>query len=118
MPSSLEEKLCRINADMAKLLVMARKAIDGQTDFSVEEIRMIRAPLNEMEPIVAESANLRGAYPELGAHLDLYKSQLRELLITVERVRRVLLARRSEMSASQVHLEAVSQWAKALEQTR
>jgi hypothetical protein len=80
--------------------------------------RIIRAELDEMEPVVAESANLRRAHPEIGGALDLYKSQLSELMMTIQRVQMTLLTRRAQMDASRAQLEAVSQWAQALGRTR
>jgi len=118
MTPSLQEKLCRINARMTALLALVRKSLDGQGPFGVEEIQQIRVPLDEMEPIVAESASLRRTHPEIAPQLDLYKSQLRELLLTVQRVHVTLLLRRAQLDARQHHHSSVSQWADALNLTR
>jgi hypothetical protein len=118
MDSAMLEKLMRINARMAELLQIARDSGRGQRSFGAEEIRFLREPLEEMQPILDESTNFRGTNPEIAAQLDLYKSQLRELLITVQQVERRLLARRTELTAGRAQIEAVSHWANALSSTR
>jgi len=118
MDSGLLEQLTRINTRMAELLQMARDSARGQRSFGPEEIRFLQAPLEEMQAILDESANMRGTNPEIAAQLDLYKSQLREMLVTVQQVERRLLGCRSELAAGRVQIEAVSQWANALNSTR
>ena len=118
MTSHLCEKLCGINARMAELLKAARKPLDGRGEFGPEQIRLIRGLLDEMQPLVDDSAKVRREHPEIAEQFDLYKSQLGELLSTVQRVHMMFLVRRSKVDASRVHVEAVSQWANALSSTR
>lgn len=44
-------QLARVNKRMIELLEEARKALRGEGNFGVEEIRKLREPLNEMDPV-------------------------------------------------------------------
>jgi len=108
----------RVNARLAVLLREARSALHGERDFDAESVRQLRATIEEMAPIVAQSAELRRTQPEMGAQLDHYKAQLRELQATTTHIKVMLLIRRAKMQSGRAHVESVSQWAKALSQTR
>jgi hypothetical protein len=71
-----------------------------------------------MAPVVAQAAELRAREPEISSELDSYKSHLGELQMTLEQVRMMLLARRTQIATGQDQIEAVSQWAAALRQTQ
>lgn len=118
MTSGLPEKLCRINARMGELLELARKALNGGQSFGVAEVRMIREPLTEMEPILAQSTELRERQPEVAAQLDLYKAQLLELQNTIEKLRVTLIVHKASLEASGAQVMATSQWCAAFRQTR
>ncbi|HKM65573.1 MAG TPA: hypothetical protein VJX70_00275 [Candidatus Acidoferrum sp.] len=110
--------LKRVNACLAVLLEEARRALRGEGEFGVAEVRKIREPLEEMAPLLAKSAELRRLQPELNGQLDLYKSQLGDLQSTVVQIRLMLLARQASLEAGRVQVSAVSRWVTAFRQTR
>jgi hypothetical protein len=116
--SPLLEKIEEINAQIGALLAHAQRALTGSAEFGVEQVRALTKPIAEMAPIMEHASELRTLQPEIVGELDLYKSQLRELQTTLERVHMMLLARQSQIQAGQVQLDAVSQWATALGRTR
>jgi hypothetical protein len=116
--SNLLAKIEAVNAQIAPLLANARLALSGERLFGVAEVRALSAPVTEMAPIMARAAELRGQHPELIYPLEQYKSQLRELRAALEQIRVMLLARRGQMDAGRVQLDAVTHWAKALSRTR
>jgi hypothetical protein len=54
-----------VNTSLAELLAEARRAVRGECDFRAEDARKIREPVEEMVPIMAESAKLLRMQPEL-----------------------------------------------------
>jgi hypothetical protein len=118
MSSPLREKIECVNAQIASLLEDTRRALTGECDFGVEQVRAISKPIAEMAPVMAQAKELRTLQPELEGQLDLYKSQIGELQTTLDQVGVMLLARRAHMEASRSQLEAVTHWAAALRQTR
>jgi hypothetical protein len=110
--------MLRVNASLSGLLAEARRALRGECDFGVEDVRKIRGPVEEMAPIMAQSAEMRRFQPELAGQLDLYKSQLGELQTTLGQIRVMLLARQASLEAGRAQLSAVSQWMGAFRQTR
>jgi hypothetical protein len=118
MSTAIRQTLLRVNACLAGLLEEARRALRGESNFGVEEVRKIRQPVEEMAPIVAQSAELRRLQPELAGQLDLYKSQLGDLQTTLAQIRMMLLARQASLEAGRAQLAAVSQWMNAFRQTR
>jgi hypothetical protein len=117
MSSPLPQKIEAINGRVRALLAETRRALAGEQEFGVEEVRALAEPIQEMAPLMAREAELRTLQPETAAALDLYKAQLRELRTALERVRMMLLARRAQMEAGRTQLEAVTHWAAALRQT-
>ena len=71
-----------------------------------------------MAPIMAQSATLKKLHPELVEPLNEYKSQLRDLDRTLEKIRMMLLARQASLEAGRSQLAAVSQWVSVMRQTR
>jgi len=118
MDESPLQTIERVNARLAVLLQEARGALHGQRDFDAGNVRQLRATIEEMAPIVAQSSELRRTLPEITDPLDRYKSQLRELQATTTHIKVMLLIRRAKMESGRAHVESVSQWAKALSQTR
>ncbi len=118
MASELYGKIERINAQLAVMLASAKRALTGEKDFGVEQVRALSVPIAEMAPVMERSAELRRQEPELGGQLDLYKIQVRELQTALEQVGMMLHARRSQMDAGRKQLDAVTHWANALGQTR
>lgn len=118
MNSGLQRKLERINAKMAEVVELTHKALRGEGRFGVQEVRKIREPLTEMEPILADAVNLRRAQPELGSQLDLYRSYLLNLQKSVEQLRVSLLVQRASLEARRARVEATTQWCAAFHQTR
>jgi hypothetical protein len=118
MNDDLRGALQRVNDRMAELLKNAEGALRGERDLTPEDIRQLREIMDAMAPIVAQSYELRRRKPELGAPLDLYKSQLNESRTTLEQIRVTLLRRQACLRASQSHMNAVSRWAATFSQTR
>jgi len=118
MNDGLRQTVERVNARLAFLLEEARGALRDEREFAVENVRQLRATIQEMDPIVAASHGMRHSQSEIANLLDVYKTQLRELQATITQIRVTLLLRRSQMEASRAHVQSVSQWTIALRQTR
>jgi hypothetical protein len=108
----------RINARFAALLREARSSLRGGREFSVENVRQLRATLAEMAPVVAMSGELRRTNPGIAVSLDTYKSQLRELQELLVQIRVALQTRQAKLNASKMHTAAVSGWVSAFHLTR
>lgn len=108
----------RVNSRFAVLLQEARASLQGGREFSVENVRQLRAVLAEMAPIVARSSELSRDRPQISAPLQVYKAQLRDLQATLVQIRIVLQTRQATLNASQSHNAAVSGWVSAFHLTR
>ena len=115
---NLRERITGINGRLAALLSETKQALRGERDFGPEQIRALREPVTEMDPIMSGSKELRVLQPELAGELDLYKSQIGDLQDTLEKVRVILRARQAQMRADRSQLHAVNHWANTLGQTR
>ncbi len=118
MYEAMRKTLLRVNASLAGYLADARSALRGECDFDAKDVRKIRRPVDEMEPVLAHSTELLRMQPELAGQLDLYKSQLGDLQTTLGQIRVMLLARQASLEAGRAQLSAVSQWMGAFRQTR
>ncbi len=118
MSAPLLEKVTHINSRIGGLLKVASRSLRGESIFGVAQVRALSADVAEMAPVWAQASELRRARPELRSELDLYKSQLIELRVTLRSVRLMLLTQRSQMEVSRAQLAAVRHWAKAFQQTR
>jgi len=118
MPSALLQKIDAANARVSVLLRETRGALAGQGDFGVQQVRALSEPIQQMAPILRQAAELRAENPEIASALDLYKMQLVELQTALDQVRVMLLAKRGQMEAGRVQLDAVAQWAAALRRTQ
>jgi hypothetical protein len=118
MYEAVRQTMLRVNGSLSGMLAEARRALRGECDFGVEEVRKIRGPVEEMAPIMAQSAAMRRLQPELAGQLDLYKSQLGELQTTLGQIRVMLLARQASLEAGRAQISAVSRWMGAFRQTR
>ncbi len=96
--AALTTRIRDINAHLAALLPATQSALAGDSTFTVDELRALSRPISEMAPILA------------GAKL----THLRNLQPTLERLRQMLLAQRSQLASNQAQLQAVSNWATAL----
>jgi uncharacterized coiled-coil DUF342 family protein len=118
MTESLQEKIATTNQMLASLLNNTRKALRGEGEFGLEQVRALSAPIAEMNTIVRSEKELCAAQPEIANEIATYKTHLHELQAALEQIRIMLLARRNQMEAGHVQLHAVTQWAAALQQTR
>jgi hypothetical protein len=118
MSSPLLQSIESIHARVAALHTEARRALCGQGDFGVEQVHALSQSLAEMKPILERSSELRKLHPEIAAPLDSYKTQLREVHLTLERIRMMLEAKRSQLLAGRGQLQAMTNWATALGNTR
>ena len=118
MYEGMRQTLLRVNASVTGYLADARRALRGECDFGVEDVRKIRGPVEEMAPVLAHSTELLRLQPELAGQLDLYKSQLAELQTNLGQIRVMLLARQASLEAGRAQLSAVSHWMGAYRQTR
>jgi hypothetical protein len=69
-----------------------------------------------MAPILAAAKLTQD--PQVTAQIQTYKAHLRNLQLTLERLRQMLLAQRSQLATNQAQLKAVSNWAAALSTTQ
>jgi hypothetical protein len=118
MHFSERQTIQSVNARITALLTNTRRALSGEQEFGVVQVRDLSEPIQEMAPLVARASELRVAEPEISRELDLYTSQLRELHVALEQVRMMLLARRAQIDAGRTQLNAMSHWAAALRQTQ
>jgi hypothetical protein len=118
MATPLLEKVTRINAHIGGLLNEARQSLRGECIFGVAQVRSLSADIAEMAPVWAQASALRVQRPEMTDPLDLYKSQLRDLSMTLCQVRMMLLTQRSQMEANRAQLAAVGHWAEVFQKTR
>ncbi len=118
MKEAVRQTLLRVNARLSELLQESRGALRGERNFGLEEIQKLRKPIEEMAPVIAESASARSFQPEIAGQFDLYKSQLEELQNTLQQIRVMLLARQASLEAGRAQLSAVSHWVAAFRQTR
>jgi len=114
---SLKDQIANANSTLGLLLAETKLALRGEREFGPEQVRALRGPVTEMEPIMAQSKELRLLQPEIDGELDLYKSQLGDLQATLEKVRMMLLARQAQLCANRSQLNAMNHWAKALGET-
>ena len=108
MYEAMRQTLLRVNTSLAGYLAGARSALRGECDFSVEDVRKIRRPVDEMGPVLAPSTELLRMQPELARQLDLYKSQLGELQTTLGQIRVMLLARQASLEAGRATFRRVA----------
>jgi hypothetical protein len=118
MHSITESRMDQINASLASGIEDARRSLRGECIFAVEQLRMLSAPIAEMESVMLRAAELRAQDPNLAATLDVYVCQLRELQRTLDALRVMLLMQRERVNASRLHLSTVRDWSGALQQTR
>ena len=111
------QTVARVNARLAVLLESARRALRGEALFRVQDVRRLRNFLSQSGSIAAHFSELRRQQPELVPDLDLYKSHLLDLSVTLRRVHLMLLAQRTQMESDHARLDAVTQWAATLRQT-
>ena len=115
--AALAARIGDINAHLAALLPATQSALAGGSIFTVDELRALSLPISEMAPILA-AAKLTPQDAQVTAQLQTYKAHLRNLQPTLESLRQVLLAQRSQLSNNQAQLKAVSDWAAALSTTQ
>jgi hypothetical protein len=118
MGTSVVQSVRGSNTKLQMLLARVREALAGRANFGVEDLRAIAEPVAEMAPIIAESTQLRAVAPELHSELEIYTQNLGEMQTALDRVRCVLLARCASLEAQRGHLETVSLWAAAWQQTQ
>ncbi|HTP69355.1 MAG TPA: hypothetical protein VMJ35_10670 [Dongiaceae bacterium] len=118
MRPGLRQQLERINARMAYLLDKTRAALRGEGKFTVDEIREIQTPIDEMQMLIGEVAAQRSFSPEIRQEVVRYRSCLRDLRETLDQVRAMLVAQCASMQSTRVQFDAVKQWISAFQQTR
>lgn len=118
MDEGLRQTVERVNARLAVLLEEARRALRGECDFGVADVRRLREPVGEMAAIVPRWAELQRLQPEIAGELAFYKSQLGDLQATLVRIRVMLHGRQATLHIGQNHNIAVSRWVSAFRQTR
>ena len=115
--AALAARIGDINAHLAALLPATQSALAGGSIFTVDELRALSLPISEMAPILA-ATKLAPQDLQVTALLQIYKTHLRNLQPTLERLRQMLLAQRSQLASNQAHLKAASNWAAALSTTQ
>ena len=118
MPVVTLEKLSSINESLFQLLEQTRRALAGQAHFDADTVRQLSLLVAEMDPVLPRSKQLRTAHPELIAPLDHYLRLAADLRGELEKIRMMLLARRSSLEVARAQLHAASQFVDALSSTR
>jgi hypothetical protein len=118
MENSIRDRVRDAEVKLRNLLARARDALAGRQDFTVTDIRSISERLGQMEPIVAQAAELRAQDARLDDDFKTYAETLKQLETTLEQVRFMYLARQAHLTAARTHLETVNLWATAYKQTR
>jgi hypothetical protein len=118
MPSPLGEKIGTVNTDIEVLIADTRRALAGEREFGVQQVRALSERIEAMAPVMQRARELRSLQPELAGQLDLYTTHLRELQTLLEHVRVMLLATRAGLEKGRTHLDAVTRWAAAVRQTQ
>jgi len=106
------------NAQLQLFLRGVGEALAGRANFTAEEVRAIAEPVRQMAPLVGQAEHLCAQSPAWREELDLYARNLAQMHQALDRVRCVLLARRAQIEARRGHLETVSRWAGAWQQTQ
>src|SRR6267154_339400 len=115
--AALTTRIRDSNAHLAALLPATQSALAGYSISTVDELSALSRPISEMAPILG-ATKLAPQDPQVTAQLQIYKTHLRNLQPTLERLRQMLLAKRSQLASNQAQLQAVSNWAAALSTTR
>src|SRR5712672_4181897 len=114
--AALTTRIRDINSHLAALLPATQSALAGDSTFTVDELRALSRPISEMAPILAAAKLTQD--PQVTAQIQTYKAHLRNLQPTLERLRQMLLAQRSQLASNQAQLKAASNWATALSSTQ
>jgi hypothetical protein len=118
MKDDVIETIEGVIRELGELMEGAKRALRGEGEFEVENVRQLRRTVDKMAPIITRSNELRCQHPEIGVQLDRYKLQLTELRTTTQQLQVVLLARQASLIPSQSQNVAVSRWVTAFQQTR
>ena len=118
MTDSLHSTTKRINARIRQLTERARASLRGECEFGLEDVREIREPIQEMEPIVINIHAIRESEPALSEQLDEYRSHIHELQTTLDQIRIMLLARQASLQATRAQMASMNLWFAAFQQTR
>jgi hypothetical protein len=118
MTSAILQKIESVNQTLFHLLEETRRSLAGQADFNVESVRKLSLVVAEMDLILPRSKELRAAHPELCAPLDHYLRLASDLRTELQNVHVRLLARRTELEAARVQLNAASKFVSTLSSTR
>jgi uncharacterized coiled-coil DUF342 family protein len=118
MSTPLRQKIQAVQARVEEQHADARRALHGEREFGVEQIRALSESLKEMAPVMERAAELRALEPEIAGQLEAYKAQLRQLQTTLDQLHLMLLTKRAQMLRRGGQLEAVANWAGALRQTQ
>jgi hypothetical protein len=113
MAGSLRQRIAVVNGRVALMLKECGRALRGERNFGLEDVRAISLPVSEMAPIMANAQKLRCQEPEIEEELAIYKKQLAELHTALEQVRMMLIARRGRVEEARTHMDSVSRWAAA-----
>jgi hypothetical protein len=98
------------NVVLAALLRDARRSLRGESAFSAEQLLRLEEPMAAMAAVMAQSAEIHVAEPNLAEPLELYASQLLELQSVLERIHILLVVQRRAMEAGSVQLSVAADW--------
>jgi hypothetical protein len=116
--SPLLENIEKNNAQIGALLTETRRALTGQAEFGVGQVRALSKLIIAMGAIVERTRDQQKLPPEITGQLDVYRAYLHDLQPALERVSMMLLAQKTRMDAGRGQIEAVTKWAAMLGQTR
>lgn len=116
MRDELNHHIESVQARLAVVLRQMQASLRGESAFTGQDVKALGVLLSEMEPIIARSAELRRARPDLAVSLDAYKTQLLEIQKTVEKIRVTLILQKNSLEASRAQVQATSQWCSTFNQ--
>lgn len=116
--SSVHEQIEELNVQIGKLAQSARSALAGEAGFGAEDVQALSTLVHQMNPMLARSKELKASEPGTAEQLGIYITQIRELQITLDSLKIMLIGRRDQIDQGREQFEAVSHWVDAFRQTQ
>ena len=102
-------------AALQDVLLRLREVLAGRQTFSLEDLRSADELLRKMAPTVSAGDH---RIENMGSDLKLYVLLLRELDATLEKIRFMLVARKSDLETARSHVQRTRLWAETFQQTQ
>ena len=115
---SFREQIEAVNVQIGGLAENARGALAGEAGFDAEDVQALLTLVDQMNPVLARSKEFQTSEPGAAEQLGTYVKQIRELQITLESLKVMLIGRRDQIDRGRGQFEAVSHWVDAFRQTQ